>query len=164
MKIFTTIIFAFITIAAVAQNDTIIKRNGDKLIVQIKSTSPSSVSFVYPNENIINTISKNTIQKIIYKSGRVEVLSKIIKLETINGEEDWEKVLITNNENDIIGLTKVAEISGKSSWGGAAKRKSDKIARKKIKIQAAKLKCPIILITTYSADYWGTYITGVAYK
>ena len=157
-------IFIFSIIDIFAQNDTIVKRNGDKIAVTIKTSDPNSVSFVYPNEDVVNTENKNSIDIIIYKSGRVEKCSQKIKLEIINDEDDWEKVIITNSESDIAGLTKISEVSGNSSWGGAAKSLSDKNARKDMKRQAAKLKCPIILMTTYSSDYWGTKINGVAYK
>ena len=163
-KLITTLFVLICFNTMFSQSDTIVKRNGEKIAVLIKSSNPSSVSFVYPNEETINTESKNVIEKIIYKSGRVEVCSAKTKLEVISGEKDWEKVIITNSQADVEGLTKVGEVSGKSSWGGAAKSLSDKKAREKIKKEAAKLNCPIVLITTYSSDYYGTKINGVTYK
>jgi hypothetical protein len=164
MKNILLLVLTFSAYIAFGQSDTIVKRSGEKLVVTIKTNDPSTVSFVYPNEELVNTISKNVIEKIIYKSGRIEVCSQSTKLEEVNGEDDWEKVIITTNEADVIGLTKVSEVSGKSSLGGAMKSASDKKAREHLKKEAAKLSCSIVLITTYSNDYYGTKINGVAYK
>lgn len=164
MKNIVLLILILTSYISFGQSDTIVKRSGEKLAVTIKSTDPNSVSFVYPNEEAINTLSKNVIEKIIYKSGRIEVCSQSTKLEEVNGEEDWEKVIITTNEADVIGLTKISDVAGKSSLGGAMKSASDKKAREHLKKEAAKLSCSIVLITTYSNDYYGTKINGVAYK
>jgi hypothetical protein len=147
------------------QSDTIVKRSGEKLAVTIKSNDPSSVTFVYPNEDLINTLNKNVIEKIIFKSGRIEVCSQATKLEVVNGIEDWEKVIITNNPADVEGLTKVGEVSSKSAWGGSlGQNLADKIAREKLKKDAAEMKASIVLLETYKNGYYGTKINGVAYK
>ena len=147
------------------QLDTIVKRSGERLAVTLKSNDPSSVTFIYPNEDLITTLNKNVIEKIIFKSGRIEVCSQTTKLEAVNGIEDWEKVIITNNPADVEGLTKVSAVSSKSSFGGAlAQNLADKKAREKLKKAAAKMKASIILIETYKNDYYGTKINGVAYK
>lgn len=165
MKNIILSIFILTVYTSFGQSDTIVKRSGEKLAVTIKSNDPSSVSFVYPNEELINTLNKNVIEKLIFKSGRIEECSQTTKLEVINGIDDWEKVIITNNPADVEGLTKVGEVSSKSSFGGAMGQNiADKRAREKLKKDAAEMKASIVLLETYKNGYYGTKINGVAYK
>lgn len=144
--------------------DKIIKRSGDTLKVTIKQVTADRVEFVYPNEEILVSENKKQFSKIIYKSGRIEICNEDAKLSEIKGEDDWEKVILTNAKTDVIGLTSVGEVSGKSGWGGMASSTGDKAARKKIKKEAAKLKSPIVYVTSFQSDEGGVRIHGIAYK
>ena len=72
----------------------------------------------------------------------------------VNGEQDWYKVVITNNPDDIEGLTKKSELYVKSTattiFSGA--QKIDAKATKKIKQQAARLGAHIVYIHTQAND------------
>lgn len=161
--ILMTVYFLFTLALVNAQNDSIFYKDGRKVEVIIKSTDTNTISYLYPNEDILNTENKSLFNKIIYKSGRIEVYST--QLEEIKNVKDWEKVIITLSESDVIGLTKVAEVKGYCGLGPAMQALSDKNAREDIKKNAAKLKCSIILIAPYKINYfWGTTINGVAYK
>jgi hypothetical protein len=59
------------------------------------------VEFTYPNEDAINSEYKNSLSKIIYSSGREENCAGKKKLAIVNGAEDWEKVQITDNTDDV---------------------------------------------------------------
>ncbi len=148
----------------VIAQDLIIKRNGDSLKVNIIKSSPDAVEFTYPNETVINSEYKNSLDKIIYASGRIEVCSREKKLAVVNGEDDWEKVELTTNADDVKGLTKLGEVTGKSGWGGAgAQGLGDKNARKAIMKNAAKMKASIVLLQEKAAT-WAVKLVGVAYK
>ena len=67
MKNILLLVLTLSAYVSFGQSDTIVKRSGEKLAVTIKTNDPTTVSFVYPNEELINTISKNVIEKIIYK-------------------------------------------------------------------------------------------------
>jgi len=164
--IFTTIII----ISFASAQDLIIKRNGDTLNVKITKSTPETVEFYYPNEELINIEYKNAIEKIIYSSGRKEICSQKTQLQQINGPDDWEKVIITYSENDVKGLTRVAQITKTSGWGGTlATGIGYEDALKKIKKEAAEQGASIVLIidkpneqtTQYGA---GVSLTGIAYK
>src|SRR5690606_5169151 len=121
------------------------QRGGDTIEVNITKNTPELVEFTYPNETLINVLYKNSISKIIYMSGRIEEVSGKFNLYNINGIEDWEKVAVTYTENDIKGMTKVKEITKSSMWGGSlGSGVGHSQALRKIKREAAKLKCPIV--------------------
>ncbi|WP_147473889.1 hypothetical protein [Chryseobacterium nematophagum] len=52
--------------------DKIIKKDYDILEVNIKKVSDSYVEFMYPDEDILNTVDTQLIHKIILKNGRIQ--------------------------------------------------------------------------------------------
>ncbi len=144
------IVIAFILMIGVfafSQVDEIYKHNGEIIKGSVKKVTEYTVVFTYENEDAENTLSKYAVQKIIYgKSGRTEeVTEKVI----VNGEADWENVVILEDKSYIAGLKKISEIKGKTGFisfhtGNTADNK----ATKKLKIEAAKLKCAFILLTS----------------
>ncbi len=129
-----------------AQVDKIYKHNGETVSGKVVKVEEYVVVFKYDGEDAENTIGKYAIEKIVYgKSGRVEeVTEKIV----VNGEADWEKVVILEDKTYISGLKKVDEIRGKTGFvsfhtGNSADKKADK----KLKMEAAKIGCPFILLT-----------------
>lgn len=150
--------------------DKIIMRTGDTLNVKIIKSAPEYVEFTYLNEDLINTEYKNAINKIIYASGREEICSTKTQLYEIKSEADWEKVVITYTENDIKGLTRVAQVTATSGWGGTmATGLGYKDALKKLQKKAAKLGASIVWVTDKPNEQTTKYgagvkLTGIAYK
>lgn len=90
-----------------------------------------------------------------------------IELPVIKGEEDWKKVIITRNPDDVKGLHWVASVSGHASalYGGQGKLR--KKATQKIKKEAAKQGAPIVLITLDNfamSPINNVQLEGTAYK
>jgi sRNA-binding regulator protein Hfq len=136
----------FVTAVATAQVDKIYKHNGEVVEGKVVKLEEYTVIFKYDGEDAENTIGKYAVEKIVYgKTGRVEeVTEKIV----VNGEADWEKVVILEEKSYIAGLKKVDEIRGKTGLinyhtGNTA----DKKAEKKLKMAAAAMGCPFILQT-----------------
>lgn len=105
-----------------------------------------TIVFVYDGEEAENTIGKYAIEKVVYgKSGRTEdVTEKIV----VNGEDDWEKVVILEDKSYIAGLKKGEEVRGKTGLiNYHTGNTGDKKAEKKLKMAAAKEGCPFILMT-----------------
>lgn len=153
--------------------DKIIMVAGDTLNVEITKISPELIDFKYQNESAVNSKEKSKIEKIIYSSGRVEVFYEKITLPIIRGKDDWEKVIITFDERDIIGLVKCCDIIGKSNWGAAASVKGGEMAMEKMRKEAAENEASIVLIVAgwhhekgkpISGYGRGVKLTGVAYK
>ncbi|HBD26997.1 MULTISPECIES: hypothetical protein [Flavobacterium] len=146
MKKFLLLAVAFLGFAANAQVDKIYKHNGEVVDGKVVKLEEYTVIFKYDGEDAENTIGKYAIEKIVYgKTGRVEeVTEKIV----INGEADWEKVVILEDKAYIAGLKKVDEVRGKTGLiNYHTGNTGDKKAEKKLKIEAAKMGCPFILQT-----------------
>jgi len=150
MKKFLLLVVAMIGFAANAQVDKIYKHNGEVVDGKVIRLEEYTVVFKYDGEDAENTIGKYAIEKIVYgKSGRVEeVTEKIV----INGEADWDKVVILEEKSYIAGLKKVDEVRGKTGLiNYHTGNTGDKKAEKKLKMAAAKMGCPFILQTADKA-------------
>lgn len=128
-----------------AQTDVIKKHNGETVNGKVKRIEEYTVVFVYDGEEAENTLSKYAIEKITYKSGRVEeVTEKIV----VRSEDDWEKVVVFEEKSYIAGLKKVDEIRGKTSLiNFQTGNTGDKKADKKLKMAAAAMGCPFVFMT-----------------
>jgi sRNA-binding regulator protein Hfq len=147
MKKFLLLVVAMIGFAANAQADKIYKHNGEVVDGKVVRLDEYTVIFKYDGEDAENTIGKYAIEKIVYgKTGRVEeVTEKIV----INGEADWEKVVILEDKSYIAGLKKVGEVRGKTGLiNFQTGNTGDKKAQKKLKMDAAKQGCAFILLTS----------------
>ncbi|WP_276975119.1 hypothetical protein [Flavobacterium filum] len=168
------IFMALILVSAItsAQVDKIYKHNGEVVEGKVIKLEEYTIIFKYDGEDAENTVGKYAVQKIVYgKTGRVEdVTEKIV----VNGEDDWEKVVILEDKAYIAGLKKAGEVRGKTGLiNFQTGNTGDKKASKKLKMDAAKLGCPFVLMTadktTVGANsnaLGGSQAikTGVAYK
>jgi len=155
-----------------AQVDVITKHSGEVVNGKVVRVEEYVVVFKYDGEDAENSIGKYAIEKVVYgKSGRVEEMTEKI---TINSEEDWEKVIILEEKSYIAGLKKAGEVRGKTGLiNFQTGNTGDKKAQKKLKMDAAKLGCPFVLMTSdkttvgaNSNALGGTQAikTGIAYK
>ena len=174
LKIILTINILFVNLTY-SQMDTIFTFN-ETIICKIKEVNDNSIKFSYPNEELINTIKKNKIQKIIFSSGRIKIFSEASKYKNIFGWEDWEKVTTTTIKDEIDGLYKLDDVSSKVKAGSEfsnLNKIKDKAIRK-LKIRTAMLGGNIVFITndhTTGVKYsWGAtntaevILNGIAYN
>jgi len=157
---------------ASAQADQVYKHDGSVLKGKVVRLDEYTITFIYDGEDAENVVSKYAIEKIVYgKSGRVEeVTDKIV----IKGEDDWEKVVILEDKAYIAGLKKAGEVRGKTGLiNFQTGNTGDKKAAKKLKMDAAKLGCPFVLLTADKATVGANsnalggsqnIKTGVAYR
>lgn len=151
--------------------DKIITHRGDTLQCKVTEVTDKGVKYKFDGEDLINNISKNLVQEIKFSTGRVQKMTDKI---TINGEEDWEKVQITNLESDVEGLSRKQELMAKASsgWSTTNQGKMEKKAMDKLKKEAAAIGCHMVLIltTTGKGGHYGisggtkASVTGVAYS
>lgn len=176
---FITLIFCFSTVSynAKAQVDTIVTNNS-KIACNVKEITPDAVKFTYPGEDFPNSIYKNTVQKIIFKSGRVQTFSESTSFKEIKGVMDYDKVSTTVVESEVKGLFKLTDVSSKAKGTtvfSSQERVKDR-AYRKMKIQAAMFGANIVYLTNQRTEgnkYGGyfqssstaeTNLTGVAYS
>jgi len=133
---------------AFSQADTIFTNN-EKIICSVKEITPDAVKFSYPNEDIINTVYKNTVQKIVFKSGRVQNFAENTSYKRVLGAKDFENVSITRVESEVKGLFKLADVSSKAK-GTTTMSNQERVkdrAYRKLKIEAAMQGGNIVYLT-----------------
>lgn len=145
----------FITAISFGQSDKMFKHTGEKLDVKIIKVGEWTITYTYPNETAEQTISKYAVGKIEYASGRKETVSDKI---VINSKDDWEKVLILEDNNASVGLKRQGEIKGKTagilSYRTAGN--ADKKAMERLKKEAAELGAPFVILMSEKESRWST--------
>ena len=136
----------FIVTLVNAQNDKIFKHSGETVEGKVIRLEEYTVVFVYEGETAENTIGKYAIEKIVYgSSGRVEEVTEKID---VTGKDGWENVVILEDKSYIAGLSKGGEVRGKTGLINFQTGNSgDRKAEKKLKMDAAEMGCPFILLT-----------------
>ncbi|MGV1021029.1 hypothetical protein ACTS9V_15570 [Empedobacter falsenii] len=161
-----------LSISSVAFCQDVIKTHKDEVIKgKVIEVNDKEVKFQYQGESMTNSLSKNLVSEINFESGRNQKVSEKV---IINDEKDWEKVIITNLESDVNGLTRGDEMMAKASsgWSTTGEGKMQKQAMDKLKKEAAKKGYHVVLILTTTSK-GGSYgmsggtkasVTGVGYK
>jgi hypothetical protein len=146
----------FFTQEAYAMEDTLIMHNGSKVIGEVVNVNHFMVTFKYKNEKSEHEISHYAIEKIHFGSGRVQTLTDKV---TINGEEDWEKVIILEDKEQSAGLKRKGEISARTRFLNLHTAYSGNIkVAENLKREAAKQKYPFILISFERATVYNGLI------
>ena len=164
-------------IRSYAQVDTVIVNN-QKIACSVKEITPDAVKYTYPGEDVINSVYKNTVQKIIFKSGRVQTFAEATSFKSVAGVMDYNNVTITSVESEVRGLFKVGDVSSKAK-GTTVYSNQERVkerAYRKIKIQAAMFGANVIYLTNQRTEgnKYGSYftsgstaetnLTGIAYS
>ena len=149
-----------------APRDTIFKLNGAVMPVDITTVTPTYISFLYPGKKEEFTIERKEVQKIIYKSGKIDVLNKPA-FELID-DSSWEAVWMTEDKKEIGELYMLGEIEARSPSSARSASAAKKGAIIKLKKKAANMKGSLILVTKKETsggygEYPGYYIKGIAY-
>jgi len=171
---FSTILLSSLSFA---QMDTIYSNN-EKLAVNVREITEDAVKFTYPNEDMINTSYKNTINKIVFKSGRTQTFNESSSFNKLSSIKDFEKVTISSVESEVRGLYKYADVGAKAK-GTTIYSSMEKVrnrAYSKMKIQAAMMGANVIYLAHQNTEgnkaggYWQsgstteTILSGVAYS
>jgi len=153
-------ILCLFSISFASAQDLIVKHDGGKLNVKVNYITESAIIFTIAGETDSDMIGKARVEKIIYKSGRIEPITEKIE---VHGKKDWEKIIITRNPLYVIGLTKKGEIhvkSGKEFNGIVSYGNGDFENMKK---QAASMGAHVIVLEAYDARQQSGS-TGVDHK
>lgn len=142
--------------------DSIFTSEGEVLPVHVKEITDKFIKYNYANEELLNTISKNSVTKIHFKSGRKQEFSSHMNLSPITHYTDWKNVQISNIPSEVEGLMKVGTVGAKakgfttlSSIGKLQDRAYDKL-----KIQSAMMGANIVYVinqNTEDAIYGGDW-------
>lgn len=165
-KFLLVLILSFTAKAVISQeaskNDTIYKINKEMVICKIFHIADAEIIYSFPGESLTNSVSKKLIKEIHFSSGRIQTFSEKI---IIKGEDDWEKVQLTNIESDIIGLIKKGEVKGYGNPPFVTAKSARRKAEEHIKRAAAKLGCHTIFILSENTPVVGSImIAGIGYS
>lgn len=136
-----------------AQTDTVMINN-EKIACVVSEITADAVKFKYPGEDLVNTVYKNTVQKVIFKSGRTQTFIEATSYKKVDRVEDYENVTTTAVESEIKGLFKLGDVSSKAK-GTTAFSNQERVksrAYKKMKIQAAMMGANIVYLSNQRSE------------
>jgi hypothetical protein len=176
-KQMVTLLFLLAVAVGYGQSDTIFSNN-ERIICFVKEVTPEAVKFVYPEEEVINSIYKNSVQKIVFKNGRTQVFSEALAMKKVIVPGDYENVTITQVDGEVNGLFKLGEISSKAK-GATTLSNQERVkerAYRKLKMEAAMMGANVVYLLHHrdqgnqlggyyqSGSSAETSLTGVAYS
>lgn len=146
--------------------DTIFKLNGTTYMVDVTTVTPTYVSFVYPGKDEEYTIERKEVHKIVYKTGRIEILNKAAFV--VLDETSWEAVWVTEDKKDVSSLYLLGDVEARSPSSATRPAAAKKSALVKLKKRAANLNGTVVLVTWKEktggyGEYPGYFIKGKAY-
>lgn len=158
LKVLTLASFLF-AFALNSKADTIYKHNGETINCKVLSVEKDLIKFIYNGETASHELGKFSINKIIYDSGREEVISEKIVLPKNDPEE---VVIITTNPNEVVGLKQVEEIRSNSNndFNFLGSKGLDQKATKKLRKLAASKNAFIIYLTADQAKAGSVFSTA----
>lgn len=149
-----------------APADTIVKLNGSVIAGDITKISSSYINFKLVNNPEEYTIERKEVHKIIYKSGKIEILNQAAF--QLLDEGMWEAVWITEDKADVASLFMLGEIEATSPSSARNASAAKKGATIKAQKKAANMNGTVILITKKQntggfGEYPGYIIQGMVY-
>jgi hypothetical protein len=138
--VFTTFCFG--------QTDTIYTFS-DIIPCSVKEITPEAIKYTYPDEDVLISIYKNSVTKIVFKNGRVQTFAEALSLKEVRGADDFEKVSITRVEGEIKGLYRIGDVGAKAK-GTTTLSNQQRVkerAYRKMKILAAMMGGNIVYLT-----------------
>lgn len=145
--------------------DTIVHIAGPKMIVNVSHITGSKIFYTYPDKDNIFEIERKQVEKVVFRSGRVEVFNK--PAFQVIDEEDWRAVFITQKAEEVEGLYLRGEVEVVAA---AARNRRQTIhnAEIRLKKQAAAMNANVVHLT--NTEFRGGYgdvpsitLKGLAY-
>lgn len=141
--------------------------NGNVIEGKVTKITENEIEYTYPNDNLINSIFKGTIEKIEFADGRVESFSNLLNVKEIFMDSQWEDVVVTYDFEDTRGLERVAELAESSPWRGWFAGKGYNSTVKELKQKAAELRCGLVYINANLIQgqvEYGVNLRATAYR
>ena len=159
MKKILFIAFLFVSLIASAQ-DKVKFHNGNIGEGKIIEVNPQYVKFIYTGEDAVVMIGALAIENITFNNGRVQEISSKIEVKS---PEDWEKVKIVYDKNEVFGMKSLGNIEKHSNGAWSFHVSTGhfmKKVQKKIQKEAAERGASIALVvnesTTANKGLFGT--------
>ena len=151
--------------------DTVFTKT-DVKAVHIKEVSEESVKFTYPGEDVVNTIKIESVNRIVFKSGRVQTFSEAPSYRQVVDGLDWEYVSVIQTEGQLNGLYQLDDVSAKAKamTGFGSVGKMENRAMMKLKIETAMNGGNVVYITQQNSSSRSqvsnssSVVSGIAYS
>ena len=167
---------------AIKQFDKIITFDNEVLIVKVQHITLTEVSFLYPFNTRIESINRQKISQIFYADNRIDLFTpfeeekkKLLPIQEerliVYRRELWERILTTENKNDVHGLKKIKPLTVvfEADRINCNHKYLERNGMIRLKKRAAGIQADMVLITNKSVhrgygDYPNIKIEGIAYK
>ncbi len=144
----------------------------DVLPVHIKEVSDEGVKFNYPGEDVLNTVKIESVNRIVFKSGRVQTFIEAPSYRQVVNGLDWEYVSVIQAEGQLSGLYQLDDVSAKAKamTGFGSVGKMENRAMMKLKIETAMNGGNVVYITQQNSSTRSqvsnssSVVSGVAYS
>ncbi|MDX5481186.1 MAG: hypothetical protein LPK07_05850 [Hymenobacteraceae bacterium] len=157
-QLFITLLLLFAAQYGFAQSDTLYTIQ-DKIPCVIREITPETVKYSLYGEEVVNTVYRNTVQKIVFQNGRVQTFAETAAYRKLRSIHDFENVAVTKVESEVKGLYKIDEVTT-SAQAGSMLTGMDKVhdrALRKMKVVAAMMGANVVYLTYVQAkgSDWG---------
>ncbi len=148
-----------VTLSAQTKPDKLFLQNETKEVM-VKEVGLSEIKYTFPKEETIYSINKYLVQKIVFGSGREEIIE--IPFKDVNGLTDMDKVFVTYNPDEVKGLINLGELYSKATGVTVFSNMSTVKNRSldKMKAEATMLGANAVLISDARSrgNYYGNEI------
>jgi len=124
------------------------------MLVNVKEVTEESVKFSYPGEEVQNTLSTNTISKIVFRTGRTQVFAEENSFGKVKSGLDWEYVTVIQSEGELKGLYQLDQVNSKAKaatgWGSVGKMENR--AKRKLLVETAMNGGNVVYLTQQNSN------------
>ncbi len=153
-----------------ASSDIIIKHDKERLYVDVKKIYMNDLYYTLPGDSKIRKMDQRLVHKIIYATGKIEIVNE--NPPEIRNVGDWKKVKVTYDRAEVDGLVEVTHLKAVaegSTRGFSTPKSLERSAIIILKRKAALVNAPMVLVTdkkTHVAfgEAPSTTLMGIAYS
>lgn len=147
--------------------DTIIKLGGKRLICTVIKINPTSVQYIKPESPTQLEMPRKEIELIIFRTGRKEIFNKPIF--SMIDKTQWQAVLVTENEADVMGLYKIGIVRANAASGSRSPKAAKNSATIRLQKKTANMGALIVLVVRSEmkggyGEIPGWELEGIAYS
>ncbi len=132
----------------VLKSDVVYLHDKTVMRVDVKKIYQNDLYYSLPGETKVNQMDQRLVFKIEYKSGKIEVLNE--EPQTVRNINDYRKVKVTYNPDDVDGMVEVAKLEAKaegSDRGYSTAKTLERTATIILRRKAALVNAEMVLIT-----------------
>lgn len=148
--------------------DIIKLKDGDSLVVNIITETPTEITFQYPLNYVTNKLLPGKIEEIVYKNGKIKSIQNHKPTAELRAEPDnlWRLVIITQEESEISGLKQIGPITAKAEGRNFKSNLEllEKNAKVNLQRKAVKMNATKILVTNKYVEQAYGEIPSVEYE